>query len=109
MIVPDKINLAHLPTPLEKLKYRSKNFLIKRDDYTGLDFSGNKIRKLEYLLYRAKKRRAEIIFTCGTRSNSVPNFASRGDSLIAFMSNSPCSVCQALARHVGGIGTENQL
>ena len=65
MIVPDKINLAHLPTPLEKLKYRSKNFLIKRDDYTGLDFSGNKIRKLEYLLYRAKKRRAEIIFTCG--------------------------------------------
>ena len=65
MITPNKINLAHLPTPLEKLKYRGKKFLIKRDDYTGLDFSGNKIRKLEYLLYRAKKKRAEIIFTCG--------------------------------------------
>ncbi len=65
MNIPNKINLAHLPTPLEKLKFRNKNFLIKRDDYTGLDFSGNKIRKLEYLLYRARKRRAEIIFTCG--------------------------------------------
>ena len=65
MNMPNKINLAHLPTPLEKLKFRNKKFLIKRDDYTGLDFSGNKIRKLEYLLYRAKKRRAEIIFTCG--------------------------------------------
>ncbi len=50
---------------MEKLKFRNKKFLIKRDDFTGLDFSGNKIRKLEYLLYRAKKRRAEIIFTCG--------------------------------------------
>lgn len=65
MNIPDKISLAHLPTPLEKLKFRNKKFLVKRDDYTGLDFSGNKIRKLEYLLYRAKKRRAEIIFTCG--------------------------------------------
>ncbi len=65
MNLPDKINLAHLPTPLEKLKFRNKKFLMKRDDYTGLDFSGNKIRKLEYLLYRAKKRRAQLIFTCG--------------------------------------------
>jgi D-cysteine desulfhydrase len=65
MNIPKKINLAHLPTPLEKLKFRNKKFLIKRDDYTGLDFSGNKIRKLEYLLCRAKKRRAELIFTCG--------------------------------------------
>jgi len=62
---PDKIKLAHLPTPLEQLKFRNKKFLIKRDDYTGLDFSGNKIRKLEYLLYRAKRRGTEIIFTCG--------------------------------------------
>jgi D-cysteine desulfhydrase len=65
MNIPNKINLSHLPTPLEKLKFRNRNFLMKRDDYTGFDFSGNKIRKLEYLLYRAKKRRAEIIFTCG--------------------------------------------
>jgi D-cysteine desulfhydrase len=65
MIVPKKLNLAHLPTPFEKITFRSKNFLMKRDDYTGSDFLGNKIRKLEYLLYEAKKEKAEFIFTCG--------------------------------------------
>ena len=65
MNIPKKINLAHLPTPLEKLKFRNKEFFIKRDDYTGSDFLGNKIRKLEYLLYEAKKLKSDIIFTCG--------------------------------------------
>ena len=74
MRLPKKINLAHLPTPIEKIRFRtSRNnsktkgveFLIKRDDYTGSDFLGNKIRKLEYLLYEAKKVKADIIFTCG--------------------------------------------
>jgi D-cysteine desulfhydrase len=65
MKTPGKINLAHLPTPLEKIKFHNKEFLIKRDDYTGSDFLGNKIRKLEYLLYEAKKIKADIIFTCG--------------------------------------------
>ena len=65
MKIPQKINLAHLPTPIEKIKYHSKEFKIKRDDYTGSDFLGNKIRKLEYLLYEAKKEKADIIFTCG--------------------------------------------
>ena len=62
---PKKLNLANLPTPLEQLSFEGKKFLMKRDDYTGLDFSGNKIRKLEYLLYRAKQKRTDIIFTCG--------------------------------------------
>ena len=67
---PKKINLANLPTPLEELTYKGKKFFIKRDDYTGLDFSGNKIRKLEYLLYQAKRSKTDVIFTCGgTRSN----------------------------------------
>ena len=65
MKIPHKLNLAHLPTPLEKIKYNSNEFIIKRDDYTGSDFLGNKIRKLEYLLYEAKKLRSDIIFTCG--------------------------------------------
>jgi D-cysteine desulfhydrase len=70
MNLPNKINLANIPTPLEKLKFRNRSFLIKRDDYTGLDFSGNKIRKLEYLLYRAKRRGTDVIFACGgTQSN----------------------------------------
>jgi D-cysteine desulfhydrase len=65
MKIPKKLNLAHLPTPLEKMRFRNKEFLIKRDDYTGSDFLGNKIRKLEYLLYDAKREKSEIIFTCG--------------------------------------------
>jgi len=65
MKIPQRINLAHLPTPLEKIKFRSEEFLLKRDDYTGSDFLGNKIRKLEYLLYEAKKLRSDMIFTCG--------------------------------------------
>ena len=72
MKTPQKVNLAHLPTPLEKIRFRTSwndkrvmEFLIKRDDYTGSDFLGNKIRKLEYLLYEAKKLNSDIIFTCG--------------------------------------------
>ena len=43
---PNKLNLAHLPTPLEKIRFQGKEFLIKRDDYTGSDLIGNKVRKL---------------------------------------------------------------
>jgi D-cysteine desulfhydrase len=72
MKIPKKINLAHLPTPLEKIRFRTsrndskdEEFFMKRDDYTGSDFLGNKIRKLEYLLFEAKRLKADIIFTCG--------------------------------------------
>jgi len=65
MKTPNKIKLANLPTPIEQLNFRGRKFLVKRDDYTGTDFSGNKIRKLEYLLYEAKRKKADIIFTCG--------------------------------------------
>jgi len=72
MKVPEKLNLAHIPTPLEKIRFRSsrndsrgEEFLIKRDDYTGSDFLGNKIRKIEYLLFEAKKLKSDIIFTSG--------------------------------------------
>ena len=65
MIIPKKIKLANLPTPLQTIKFESKNFLIKRDDMTGIELSGNKVRKLEYLIYQAKKEKADIIFTDG--------------------------------------------
>jgi len=65
MKIPNKIKLANLPTLIELLSFKGKKFLVKRDDYTGTDFSGNKIRKLEHLLYDAKKKKADTIFTCG--------------------------------------------
>jgi len=65
MIKPSKVPLAQNPTPLQVIKFEGKNFFIKRDDLTGCELSGNKVRKLEYLLYDAKKTNADIIFTCG--------------------------------------------
>jgi len=65
MRIPHKLQLADIPTPLQQVNFEGTKFLIKRDDYTGTELSGNKIRKLEYLLYEAGKLKAEYIFTCG--------------------------------------------
>ena len=65
MITPKKISLAQIPTPIEEVKFEGKSFLLKRDDLTGCELSGNKVRKLEYLMADAKRQKADIIFTSG--------------------------------------------
>lgn len=64
-----KITLANLPTKIEKLaktsKKYGKNVFIKRDDQTGTEFSGNKIRKLEYAIAEAKRQGCTTLVTCG--------------------------------------------
>ncbi|MHB8580626.1 MAG: 1-aminocyclopropane-1-carboxylate deaminase/D-cysteine desulfhydrase [Ignavibacteriaceae bacterium] len=65
MITPQKISIANIPTPIEEIKFNGKSFLIKRDDLTGVELSGNKVRKLEYLIYQAKKEKSNYIFTTG--------------------------------------------
>lgn len=65
MKLPPKFKLANIPTPLDEIKYQGKRFLIKRDDLTGVEISGNKVRKLEFLIKKAKSEKADIIFTCG--------------------------------------------
>jgi D-cysteine desulfhydrase len=54
-------------TPVEELKgLRSKTKIyIKRDDLNGLLISGNKARKLEYLIADAKNEKCDTIITCG--------------------------------------------
>ena len=47
---PNKLNIANLPTPIQKVEFQGSKFLIKRDDYTGTELSGNKIRKLDFIL-----------------------------------------------------------
>lgn len=64
-MIPRKISIANIPTPLQKHSFNGSAFLIKRDDLTGVELTGNKIRKLEYLLYDAKKKNADYIFTQG--------------------------------------------
>lgn len=65
----EKIKLANLPTEIMKLnrlseKYK-KNIYIKRDDYTGTEISGNKIRKLEYSLAEALENKCDTVITVG--------------------------------------------
>jgi D-cysteine desulfhydrase family pyridoxal phosphate-dependent enzyme len=65
-----KLEIAHLPTPIESLTTLSKQLggpqvLIKRDDQTGLAFGGNKTRKLEYLLADAHLQGADTLITAG--------------------------------------------
>lgn len=69
------VNLGFFPTPLQRLDNLSEelgvNLFIKRDDFTGSNlFGGNKTRKLEYLIGRAKAQGCEYVMTYGaTQSN----------------------------------------
>ena len=65
-----RVRLANLPTPLEEMARLSEalggpRLLIKRDDYTGLTFGGNKVRKLEFEMADAMRKGADVIVTSG--------------------------------------------
>jgi|YNPBryulayer2012_1023412.scaffolds.fasta_scaffold09500_2 D-cysteine desulfhydrase len=64
-----KISLAKLPTPIEMLTRLGKRYereiFVKRDDMTEFISSGNKIRKLEFLLAQALREKCDTVFTCG--------------------------------------------
>ncbi|MBI9071575.1 MAG: pyridoxal-phosphate dependent enzyme [Melioribacteraceae bacterium] len=62
---PKIVLKANLPTPIEELSFNGTSFYMKRDDFTGSEYSGNKIRKLEYLLADAIRKKADYVFTCG--------------------------------------------
>lgn len=67
---PPKISLANLPTPIEKLERLSElwggpEIYVKRDDLTGMALSGNKIRKLEFVIAEACNQGADLLITCG--------------------------------------------
>lgn len=65
----EKIDILHLPTPLEYLKNVSEdlgiNVYCKRDDLTNLATGGNKLRKLEYFLKDALDQGATMLITEG--------------------------------------------
>ena len=65
-----KLTLADLPTRLEEssLYMGNRKFpvLVKHDEETSSRYGGNKIRKLEYLLQRARRQNAERVATFGT-------------------------------------------
>ncbi len=67
-----RLNFGHYPTPIEEVpRFRqllganAPRIFIKRDDYTGPGFGGNKVRKLEYILAKAKADGADVAISCG--------------------------------------------
>ncbi|MGB9721667.1 MAG: 1-aminocyclopropane-1-carboxylate deaminase/D-cysteine desulfhydrase [bacterium] len=55
------------PTPIEEIKdiHQRTKIYLKRDDLNGLLISGNKARKLEYLVADARNKKCDTIITCG--------------------------------------------
>jgi D-cysteine desulfhydrase len=68
-MVPPRLALAHLPTPLQPLRRLGAklgvDLWVKRDDLTGGADSGNKLRKLELLAADAVAAGADTLVTCG--------------------------------------------
>jgi D-cysteine desulfhydrase len=65
---PARVPLANQPTRGHWLRYGSElgaRFWIKRDDHTGSELMGNKVRKLEYLMAEALAEQATHVITCG--------------------------------------------
>ncbi|MBN2445327.1 MAG: D-cysteine desulfhydrase family protein [Phycisphaerae bacterium] len=68
---PRRTPLALLPTPLMKLERLSRELggadvWMKRDDLTGIEFTGNKVRKLEYVAADAIDAGCDTLVTEGT-------------------------------------------
>jgi D-cysteine desulfhydrase len=67
---PPRYPLALAPTPILKLERLSRELgaelYVKRDDLTGLLESGNKVRKLEFLVAEALAVGADTLVACGT-------------------------------------------
>ena len=66
----ERVKLGFLPTPLEYVERLTKvlggpKIFFKRDDCTGLAFGGNKVRKLEFVMAEALKKKADVVITIG--------------------------------------------
>jgi D-cysteine desulfhydrase len=73
--LPERLSLAQLPTPLQRMDRLSEawggpTIWVKRDDLTGFEVSGNKIRKLEFHLAAAQAAGADTLITCGAAQSN---------------------------------------
>lgn len=95
----ERLKIGRLNTPIRFLERLSRkygvNLYVKRDDLTGIALSGNKIRKLEYLLYDAIRLGADTVITGGApQSNHCRATAAACrmvglDPVLVFMGNAP--------------------
>ncbi len=67
--LPPRLRLAQGPTPIEPLPRIGAalglELYVKRDDLTGFAESGNKVRKLEFLVHEALEQEADTLVTVG--------------------------------------------
>ncbi len=67
--LPERIRLAYGPTPIEPVRGLGDELgielYVKRDDLTGFAESGNKVRKLEFLVREALDHGADTLITVG--------------------------------------------
>ena len=76
-----RVELANIPTPLEKMQRLSEHiagpsYFVKRDDLTGFAGGGNKARQLEYSFGEAIHCGADMILVTGAvQSNYVRSAA----------------------------------
>lgn len=67
---PKHVDLALKPTPIQFMKKYTAalggpEIYLKREDMTGIELTGNKVRKLEFLLADALDQHATLLITCG--------------------------------------------
>lgn len=66
-----KLKFINCVTPVSRLEWIEENLglpfelFCKHDELTGFITSGNKIRKLEYLMKDALEKKVDTVFTCG--------------------------------------------
>lgn len=69
LALPARLEAARRPTPIELLARTGERLgielFVKRDDLTGFELSGNKVRKLEFSLARALAEGADTVLTSG--------------------------------------------
>lgn len=82
-----RVNLAHLPTPLDQCRRSAEklmigNLYVKREDCTGLAFGGNKVRQHEYVLGKAVADGSTcVIQGAASQSNHSRQIAAAGAKL----------------------------
>lgn len=67
---PESLSFTIRNTPIQYLSRTSERLSpsriwLKRDDLTGLELSGNKVRKLDFLMQEALGKKSTYVYTCG--------------------------------------------
>jgi D-cysteine desulfhydrase len=79
-----RIPLARTPTPLQPLRRLSEKLgveiHIKRDDLTGTELTGNKVRKLEFVFADALGKEADTVLTCGGAQSNQARATAIGEA-----------------------------